>query len=59
VTAERVLLARPGLVGSAGYFPASAATTAVLAFARRVQDGRARELARSVMHRVREARAGR
>lgn len=59
VTAERVLLARPGLLGSGGYFPVSAATSAALGLARRVLDGRARELARSVMHRLRQARAGR
>ncbi|MGY1699088.1 GNAT family N-acetyltransferase [Geodermatophilus sp. SYSU D00766] len=58
VTAERVLLARPGLLGSGGYFPATAATSAVLALARRVLTGRARELARSAMHRVRQVRAG-
>lgn len=57
VTAERVLLARPGLLGSAGYIPATTAASAVLAVARRALGGRARELARAVMHRIREARA--
>lgn len=59
VTAERFVLARPGLLGSGGYLPATAASTAVLALARRALTGRARELARSVMHRVREVRAAR
>ena len=59
VTAERVMLARPGVLGSGGYFPVTAGTTAVLALARRALGGRARELAREVMHRVRQARAGR
>jgi CelD/BcsL family acetyltransferase involved in cellulose biosynthesis len=59
VTAERVQLARPGLVGSGGYFPATAVTSAALSLARRALDGRARELARAVMHRIRQARAGR
>ncbi|RBY94264.1 glycosyl transferase family 1 [Blastococcus sp. TBT05-19] len=59
VTAERVLLARPGLLGSAGYLPAATAISAVLAFARRVLDGRARELARTVMHWIRQVRAAR
>ena len=57
VTAERVLLARPGLLGSGGYFPVTAASSAVMALARRVPAGRARELARAVMHRVRQVRA--
>jgi CelD/BcsL family acetyltransferase involved in cellulose biosynthesis len=57
VTAERVLLARPGLLGSGGYLPATAASSAVMALARRVLAGRARELARAVMHRVRQVRA--
>jgi CelD/BcsL family acetyltransferase involved in cellulose biosynthesis len=59
VVAERVLLARPGVLGSGGYFPVTAATSAALGLARRALDGRARELARSVMHRIRQARAGR
>ncbi|SOC47125.1 Acetyltransferase involved in cellulose biosynthesis, CelD/BcsL family [Blastococcus aggregatus] len=59
VTAERILLARPGLLGSAGYVPATAVTSAVLTLARRTLDGRAREFARSVMHRVRQIRASR
>ncbi|MGY1606503.1 GNAT family N-acetyltransferase [Geodermatophilus sp. SYSU D00700] len=57
VTAERVLLARPGLLGSGGYLPATTAASAVLALARRVLAGRARELARAAMHRIRQARA--
>jgi CelD/BcsL family acetyltransferase involved in cellulose biosynthesis len=57
VTAERVVLARPGLLGSGGYLPATATASAGMAFARRALSGRARELARSVMHRVRQARA--
>jgi CelD/BcsL family acetyltransferase involved in cellulose biosynthesis len=57
VTAERILLARQGLLGSGGFFAASGVSTAVLALARRALDGRARELARTVMHRIREARA--
>lgn len=59
VTAERVLLACPGLLGSGGYFALTATTSALLRLARRALDGRARELARSVMHRIREVRAGR
>ncbi|NEK85491.1 GNAT family N-acetyltransferase [Blastococcus saxobsidens] len=59
VIAERVLLARPGLLGSAGYLPATAAASAVMAFARRALGGRARELARTAMHRIRQVRAGR
>ncbi len=57
VTAERILLARPGPLGSGGYFPATAAASAALALARRLLTGRARELARSAMHRVRQVRA--
>ena len=57
VTAERVVLARPGLLGSGGYFPVSAASSAVMALARRLLAGHARELARAVMHRVRQVRA--
>jgi CelD/BcsL family acetyltransferase involved in cellulose biosynthesis len=59
VTAERVLLARPGLLGSGGHLPVTAASSAVLTLARRVLAGRAREVARAVMHRLRQARAGR
>ncbi|MGY1741782.1 MULTISPECIES: GNAT family N-acetyltransferase [unclassified Blastococcus] len=59
VTAERVVLARPGLLGSGGYLPATAVGSAVMATARRALSGRPRELARAVMHRVREARAAR
>src|SRR3954453_20530155 len=50
VVASRLLLARPGLLGSAGYVPATAALTGLLALARRVLRGRAYELARTVMH---------
>ncbi len=57
VTAERVVLARPGLLGSGGYLPVSAASSTVMALARRVLAGRAREWARAVMHRVRQVRA--
>jgi CelD/BcsL family acetyltransferase involved in cellulose biosynthesis len=57
VTAERILLARPGLLGSVGYFAASGFCTAVLSLARRTLGGRAREVARSIMHRIRSARA--
>jgi CelD/BcsL family acetyltransferase involved in cellulose biosynthesis len=57
VVAARILLARPGLLGSAGYVPATAALTGVLALARRVLRGRAYELARTVMHGVRTHRA--
>jgi CelD/BcsL family acetyltransferase involved in cellulose biosynthesis len=59
VTAERVLLARPGLLGSGGYFTATAVASAALSFSRRALDGRARELARTVMHTIRQARAAR
>lgn len=57
VVATRLLLARPGLLGSAGYLPATTARGAFLAFARRVLRGRARELARTLMHGVRSLRA--
>jgi CelD/BcsL family acetyltransferase involved in cellulose biosynthesis len=57
VTAERILLARPGLLGSGGFFTASRISTAGMALARRTLDGPAREVARALMHRVREARA--
>jgi CelD/BcsL family acetyltransferase involved in cellulose biosynthesis len=57
VVATRILLARPGLLGSGGYFTATAARAAVLALARRTLRGRAYELARSVMHGVRVLRA--
>ncbi len=58
VTAERLLLARPGPVGSGGYFSATAASSAVLTLARRVLTGRARELVRGAVHRLRRVRAG-
>jgi CelD/BcsL family acetyltransferase involved in cellulose biosynthesis len=57
VVATRLLLARPGLLGSAGYFPATAIAGAVLGLSRRVLRGRARELARTAMHGVRILRA--
>ena len=57
VVAARITLARPGPLGSAGYFPATAALTGLLALARRVLRGRAYELARTVMHAVRIHRA--
>ncbi len=57
VEATRIMLARPGLLGSAGYFPAAAAGQATLALARRVLRGPARDLARTVMQAVRTLRA--
>jgi CelD/BcsL family acetyltransferase involved in cellulose biosynthesis len=57
VVATRIVLARPGLLGSAGYFPATAALTGLLALARRVLRGRAYELGRTVMQAVRIHRA--
>jgi len=57
VVATRVLLARPGLLGSAGHFPAAAAGGAVVGLARRALRGRSRELARTVMQGVRTLRA--
>lgn len=59
VVAARLMLARPGLLGSAGYFPRTAAQDALLALARRMLRGRARELARTVMHGVRTLRVRR
>lgn len=56
VVAARLLFARPGLAGSAGYFPLTAARQNLLALARRMLHGRSRELARSVMHGVRRLR---
>ncbi len=57
VTTARVMLARPGLLGSAGYFTATAVSTGSLALLRRALRGRARELARTVMHGLRMRRA--
>ncbi|WNV76415.1 GNAT family N-acetyltransferase [Geodermatophilus sp. DSM 44513] len=57
VTAERVLLARPGPLGSGGYVTASGVSAAVLSLARRALRGRAREVARTVMQGVRTLRA--
>ena len=57
VTAVRLLLARPGALGSAGYIAATSARQAVLATARRTLRGPARNLARQVMHGVRILRA--
>jgi CelD/BcsL family acetyltransferase involved in cellulose biosynthesis len=56
VQATRVLLARPGLLGSAGYFTVTAVCSATLALARRVLRGRARDVARAVMHALRVLR---
>jgi CelD/BcsL family acetyltransferase involved in cellulose biosynthesis len=56
VVATRLLLARPGLLGSGGYVPVTTATAAVLGLARRLLRGRAREFARTVMHGVRLVR---
>ncbi|MGY1639813.1 GNAT family N-acetyltransferase [Geodermatophilus sp. SYSU D00703] len=57
VTTTRVLLARPGLLGSAGYFTATAVIGGSLTLARRALRGRPRELARAVMHGLRTRRA--
>ena len=57
VTADRVVLARPGPLGSAGYVTAAAVCHATLALARRALRGRVRELARTVMQGVRTLRA--
>ncbi|MGY1692648.1 GNAT family N-acetyltransferase [Geodermatophilus sp. SYSU D01105] len=57
VTSTRLLLARPGLLGSAGYFTATAVIGGALALARRALRGRARDLARTVMHGLRVLRA--
>jgi CelD/BcsL family acetyltransferase involved in cellulose biosynthesis len=55
--ATRLLLARPGLLGSGGYVAVTATSAALLDLARRLLRGRARELARTVMHAVRVVRA--
>ncbi|SDN44899.1 GNAT family N-acetyltransferase [Geodermatophilus sp. DSM 45219] len=57
VRATRLLLARPGPLGSAGYFSAATAGSTVMALARRALRGRARDLARTVMQGVRTLRA--
>jgi CelD/BcsL family acetyltransferase involved in cellulose biosynthesis len=57
VVATRLLLARPGPLGSGGYVAITTASAAVLGLARRILRGRARELARTVMHGVRVRRA--
>jgi CelD/BcsL family acetyltransferase involved in cellulose biosynthesis len=57
VVATRLLLARPGLLGSGGFLPVTAMSSALLGLARRVLRGRVRELARSVTHAVRVLRA--
>jgi hypothetical protein len=57
VTAGRLLLARPGALGSAGYITATTFRQAVLSTARRTLRGPARELARRAMHVVRILRA--
>ncbi|HZB19875.1 MAG TPA: GNAT family N-acetyltransferase [Blastococcus sp.] len=57
VVATRVMLARPGPLRSAGYFTASAVWGTALATGRRVLQGRARDLARAVMHGLRTLRA--
>ncbi|MGY1621948.1 GNAT family N-acetyltransferase [Geodermatophilus sp. SYSU D00965] len=57
VTTTRIMLARPGLLGSAGYLTGTAVCGGALALARRALRGRARELARTVMHGLRTLRA--
>jgi CelD/BcsL family acetyltransferase involved in cellulose biosynthesis len=57
VVATRIMLARPGPLRSAGYFTASAVWETALATGRRVLQGRARDLARAVMHGLRTLRA--
>ncbi|MGY1706855.1 GNAT family N-acetyltransferase [Geodermatophilus sp. SYSU D00697] len=57
VTSTRLLLARPGLLGSAGYLTATAVIGGALTLARRALRGRARDLARAVMHGLRVLRA--
>jgi CelD/BcsL family acetyltransferase involved in cellulose biosynthesis len=59
VVATRIMLARPGPLRSAGYFTASAVWETALATGRRVLQGRARDLARAVMHGLRTLRARR
>jgi CelD/BcsL family acetyltransferase involved in cellulose biosynthesis len=57
VVATRFLLARPDLLGAVGYFSATAARDRLLAFARRTLRGRAYEVARTLMHGLRQWRA--
>jgi CelD/BcsL family acetyltransferase involved in cellulose biosynthesis len=57
VVATRIMLARPGPLRSAGYFTASAVSQTALSTGRRVLHGRAREVARAVMHGLRTLRA--
>jgi CelD/BcsL family acetyltransferase involved in cellulose biosynthesis len=57
VVADRLLLGRPGPVGSAGYFTVTAVRQSLLALARRTLRGRPRELARTFMHGLRTLRA--
>jgi CelD/BcsL family acetyltransferase involved in cellulose biosynthesis len=57
VHASRILLARPGRPAAMAYLAGSAASRATMAFARRVLQGRARDLARAVMHAIRTRRA--
>lgn len=59
VQATRILLARPGALGSIGYLAAAAVSRGSLAIARRMLQGRARDLARAVMHGLRMRRAHR
>lgn len=57
VTATRLLLVRPGLLGSVGYVGASTAWRAAYAWAQRSLRGPAGDLARRVVQAVRERRA--
>jgi hypothetical protein len=57
VTATRILLARPGRLGSAGYFGAAAIRRAAFSTARRTLRGPAGDLARRAMHGLRILRA--
>jgi CelD/BcsL family acetyltransferase involved in cellulose biosynthesis len=57
VEAARILLARPGLLGSAGYFTAAAVREAAFTWGRRTLRGPAGDLARAVVQRLRVLRA--
>lgn len=57
VAATRIMLARPGLLGSGGYFAAAALSQATLTLARRALRGPARDLARTGMQSLRTLRA--
>lgn len=57
VRATRILLARPGALGPPVYFAGSAVVRSSLSTARRLLRGRARDVARAVMHGVRTRRA--